>query len=375
MSAPNPRIPLFRVHMPDTAPAAVGRVLTSGQVADGEQVRTFEAQLREWIGSPWVLAVSDISAAIQLALFLAGVRPGDEVITPPMVCTAATMPIANLWATPAWADVHPQTGMLDPAEISRRATPKTRAVLSYHWAGDVAENESIAAEAAKLGLPTVEDASDAFGAEVKGKRLGNGTADFTAYSFRATKQINTGEGGALVCRRAEDFERARWLRRYGIHQPDFRLANGDLNPASDIPVAGWNMPLTNFAAAIGVEQWPHKEGVIARARENGAFYDEELRNIPGLTLTPRRGDAVSGFWTYSFLAERRAELIEALARDGIVSQRLHVRNDTYGCFSSSARPQLPGTDAFDRLNLSIPCGWWVGAPERERIARQLRAGW
>lgn len=361
--------------MPDSAPAAVARVLTSGQVADGEKVRAFEALLGEWLGNPYVLAVSDISAAIQLGLFLAGVRPGDEVIAPPMVCTAATMPIANLWASPSWADVNPLTGMLEASDILRRASPKTKAVLYYHWAGDVADTEAISEAAAELGVPTVEDASDAFGAEIKGKRLGHGTADFTAYSFRATKHITTGEGGALVCRRAEDFERGRWLRRYGIYQPDFRLPNGDLNPASDIPVAGWNVPLTNFAAAVGVEQWPHKDQIIAKVRENGAFYDAQLRDIAGLTPSPRRPDAASGYWTYSLLAERRNELVEALVKDGIISQRLHVRNDTYTCFGSAARPALPGTDAFDAQNLSIPCGWWVGPSERERIALRLRAGW
>lgn len=375
MRVPPSRIPLFRVHMPDSAPEAVGRVLMSGSVSDGEQVRAFEAGLSEWLGTPHVLAVSDVSAALQIGLFLAGVRPGDEVIVPPMVCAAATMPIANLWARPAWADVDARTGMLDASEIPKRATSNTRAVLFYHWSGDVAEVEAIGAAAQRIGVRTVEDASDAFGAEINGRRLGNGTADFTVFSFRATKHITTGEGAALVCRRAEDHEQARWLRRYGIHQTDFRLPNGDLNPASDIPVAGWNFPLTNFAAAIGVEQWPHKDGIIARARENGAFFDEELRHLPGLTLIPRRPDAISAYWTYSVLVERRSALVGALAADGIASQRLHVRNDKYSCFSDSVRAPLPGTDSFDAQALSLPCGWWVGGVERERIARRLRVGW
>lgn len=374
MSEPAP-IPLFSVHMPDSAAEAVGKVLSSGRVADGEQVKELERLLGGWVGTTTLLTVSDISAAIQLALYLAGVRPGDEVIVPAMVCTASTMPIANLWARPAWADVDPRTGMLDPADIARRVTPRTRAVLYYHWAGDVAECEAIEAEAARLDLPTVEDASDAFGAEVGGKRLGNGTADFTVYSFRATKHLTSGEGGALICRRPDDLERARKLRRYGIHQPSFRLPNGDLNPASDIPEAGWNVPLTNFAAAIGVQQFPHLKRIVSRARENGAFYDAELRGIPGLTLSPRRPDAISAYWTYSLLAECRGELVDALVREGIGSQRLHVRNDTYSCFRESVRPPLPGTDHFDGRNLSIPSGWWVGPAERERVARRLRAGW
>lgn len=369
------RIPLFRVFMPEAAATSVGAVLHSGQVADGAQVRAFETALAERYQTPHVLAVTDVSSAITLALYLAGVRPGDEVLVPPMVCTASTMPIANLFARPRWVDVDARTGMLDPRWLRERASSACKAVLAYHWSGDVADLEGIVREAAALGLKVVEDASDAFGGELHGRPLGSGTADFTALSFRATKQLNSGEGGALICRSAADFERARWLRRYGIHQPSFRQPNGDLNPGSDIVEAGWSFPLTNFAAAIGVAQLPDLEWRLARIRENGRFFDQALRDLAGLTLTPRAPGAVSAYWTYSLQAERRDALVGALNASGIASQRLHVRNDVYTCFSASDRPALPGTDTFDARTLSIPCGWWVSDHDRDRIVARLRAGW
>lgn len=374
MSSPR-KVPLFRVHSPPGAPAAVASVLESGYLADGEESRRFEASLAEWLGTPNVVVVSDISAAITLGLFLAGVKPGDEVIAPPMVCTATTMPIANLFAVPAWGDVDALTGMLLPSEVARRKTAKSRAVVAYHWGGDVAEVESLQKAAEAEGLKLIEDASDALGGEIAGKRIGNSVADFTALSFRATKQLTSGEGGALVCRRTEDAERARWLRRYGIHTPSFRLPNGDLNPASDIPVAGFNFPLINVNAAIGNAQWPHLARNVARLRDNAAYYDRELAKVKGLTLLKRRADAVSGWWTYNLLAERRAQLVEKLTKAGVGSQRLHVRNDVYSCFASSARPQLPGTDAFDAQNVSMPVGWWVTDEDRAYVVEQLASGW
>jgi dTDP-4-amino-4,6-dideoxygalactose transaminase len=367
-------IPLLKVRMPVSAPEAVSAVLKSGYLADGAQVQNFEDLLRSFIGNPQVAALSDISGAITLALFMAGVRPGDEVITSPMVCTATTMPIANLFARPVWCDVDPLTGMLDPERIPELISEKTRAILIYHWGGDVADIDAINAVAHGHGVKTIEDASDGFGAEYKGKRLGNTGSDFTAYSFQAVKHLTCGEGGALFFKSAEDTERAKWLKRYGIHRPSFRLPNGDLNEKSDIPLAGYNFYLNNISATIGVEQFKCADALVSRYRENGRFYDECLRHIPGVTLVRRHAESVSAYWTYTLLAERRTDLIQALREAGIASQRLHVRNDIYSCFDSPRR-DLPGVDYFDQYALSIPCGWWVTDSDREVIVETIRKGW
>lgn len=368
-------IPLLKVHMPETASEALRPVLASGYLADGAQVRQFEETLSAAIGNPHVTAMSDVSGAITLALFMAGVRPGDEVIAPPMCCTATTMPMANLFARAVWCDVDPLTGMLDPNRIAALITPRTRAVLGYHWAGDVAAIEQVVAVAHAHGLKTIDDASDGFGAECRGRRLGNQGSDFTAYSFHAAKHITTGEGAALFFASPADAERAQWLKRYGIHQPSFRLPDGDLNEQSDIPVAGYNFYMNNLAATIGIEQMSHADRLVARHRANGLFYEEALDEIPGVTQLTRRRDAVSAYWAYTILVERRSDLIRKLREQGITSQRLHLRNDRYTCFDPAGRPPLPGVDVFDRKALSLPCGWWVADADREQIASVIREGW
>lgn len=374
MSAPANAVPLLKVHMPPTAHAALAPVLASGYLADGAQVRQFEGLLAGFVGNPNVTALSDISGAITLALYLAGVRPGDEVIAPPMACVATTMPIANLFARPVWCDVDPQTGMLDPAQVEPLITPRTKAVLFPHWSGDVADIDAINAIAHRHGLKTIDDAADALGAEYGGRRLGNNGTDFTAYSFQPVKHITTGEGAALFFKSAEDADRAQWLKRYGIHRPSFRLPDGDLNPKSDIPLAGFNIYMNNVAATIGVEQFKHVESLVARYRENGRYYDDALRGIPGLRLVRRRADCVSGYWTYTVLVERRQELVKRLHTQGIGTQRLHIRNDIYSCFGGPQR-DLPGVTVFDRENLSLPCGWWVTDEDREYVVATLKKGW
>ena len=132
-------IPLFKVHMPAGAAAALQATLASGYLAHGAQVEAFERELGAYVGNAHVSALSEISGALTLALYLAGVRPQDEVIVSPMVCLATSMPIASLFARPRWCDVDPATGMLDPARIADLVTARTRAILAYHWSGDVAD--------------------------------------------------------------------------------------------------------------------------------------------------------------------------------------------------------------------------------------------
>ena len=134
--------------------------------------------------------------------------------------------------------------------------------------------------------------------------------------------------------------------------------------------------MNNIAATIGLEQFHNIDAIVKRHRENGAYFQNALAHIPGITLLARREDAISGYWTYSMRAERRDDLVRKLVIYGIGSQRLHLRNDKYSCFASSiSKDPLPGVDIFDRENLSIPCGWWVGSRERETIASCIRAGW
>lgn len=359
--------------MPESAAAAFKPVLESGRLATGPQVGAFELQLANWLGHPQVAALSDASSALTLALYQAGVRPGDEVVASPLACSASLMPVANLFANPSWCDIDPMTGMPDAEKIEARITGKTRAILIYHWSGDVADIEAVAAVAARHKIKLIEDASEAFGAQHKNRRLG-GVADFTVYSFYATKHINCGEGAALLARNPDDVDAARRLRRFGIDYTLMRLPNGDLNPRFDIPVAGYNFPMNEISATLGMEGLRQADRIVAHYQANGRHYETALAGISGLRLLKRRPDSLSSYWTYSLLAERRDELMRKLISHGIGTQRLHLRNDAYTCFGGK-RQELPGVAEFDAMNISIPCGWWVGAGEREYIVETIRAGW
>lgn len=368
-----PPIPLFKVFIASTAHAALKSVFESGRLAVGPRVAEFETRLADWLGAPRCTALNDASGALTLALYLAGVRPGDEVITSPLACSASLMPIANLFARPVWCDIDPQTGMIDPDRLAGLVSAKTRALLLYHWSGNIGDVEGVATVTKQNGIKLIQDASEAFGAEYRHRRLGS-EADYTVYSFYATKQINSIEGAALLAADPVDVDKVILLRRFGIDYSRLRHANGDLNPDFDIPVAGYNLAMNEIAATVASEALNHADDIVARHRANGAFYEAALADVHGLRQLRQRNDAHSAYWTYSLLVERRDDLIRKLVANGIGAQRLHMRNDNYSCFGGRQR-ELPGVAEFDAGTLSIPCGWWVGEAERERIVECVRTGW
>ena len=367
-------IPLFKGRIAAGAADAMAHVLASGQLATGPRVREFETRLGERIGNPHCVATSDRAGALTLALRLCGVTPGDEVLLSPLTCLSTTMPIANLQARPVWCDIDPNTGMLDPQALKNQRSQRAKAIIHYHWAGDVGPLAALQAAANSLGLPLIEEASGAFAASFRGRALGATGSDFCIYSFYAVSHLSAGEGGALFCGAAASAQSARQLRRFNIHQASFRLAGGDLNPDSDIQQPGYSCAMSDLTAGLALAQLSEVDDTLARHRANAAWLDAALANVPGITRLQRDPEAQSAHWVYALRASGRAGLIEKLHRHGIGAQRLHLRNDHYTCFADSGQP-LPGVEAFDADNLCIPCGWWLSPEDLTRIARCIAAGW
>lgn len=366
-------IPLYKAYIPNAAAKRLESVFSSESLAYGPRCEEFGSRLAEYIDNPLLLTTGDVSSSIVLALFLAGVRPGDRVVASPLTCVATNMPILNLFARVAWCDVDPETGNISAEALDTVAADGVRAILHPHWCGDVADIGAIRSVAGRHGLPVIEDAGESLGATFGGRRVGGTGAFATVFSFHAIRQITTGEGAAIAFSDPSILEKARCLRRYGIHKPSFRDQLGEIDPRSDIPVPGFNTYMTEIAAAIGLEQMTRLDDVVARHVDNGAYYDRALREIPGVTLVRRPAMARPAYWVYTLLAERRDDLLVALRERGIYASKVHSRNDQYTCFGSA--PRLPGLDAFCGRYLCIPCGWWVSLEDRESIVAAIKRGW
>jgi len=365
---PATTIPLHKVFMAprEALMPRLEAVLYGGQISEGEPVAEFERRFAAFIGQDHALSFYSGTAALHIALLLAGVQPGDEVVSTAVTAEPTNLAILHAGGIPVWADVDPRNGNLEPASVRARITPRTRAILVVHYGGVPAPIDAIGAIAREHGLPVIEDAAHALGARYQGALLG-GHSDFVMFSLQAIKHLTTVDGGMLTCRNEAARRRGRLLRWFGIDRQAPRLE-------VDVAEAGFKYHMNNVNATIGLVQLEHVGAAIARHVENGRWLDRALRGIPGLALCEWEAGAEPSYWFYTVLAERRDDLARALAARGIGCSMSHRRNDAHSVFAASRR-ELPGVDAWSSRMLHIPCGWWVGDAERERIVQALRAGW
>lgn len=347
-------IPLFKVYMAPEASQAVAAVLQSGYIGQGEKVEQFEQALQHLLGTEAPpLTLNSCTSALDLALHLIGVGPDDEVITTPVTCTATNSPIVRRGARPIWADVDPATGLIDPADVARKITRKTKAIMAVDWGGALCDYTALRS----FGLPVIQDAAHSLTAGLGG--------DYICWSFQAIKHLTTGDGGALWCP-PEQLERGRLLRWYGLD----RRSRADFRCEQNIAEVGYKYHMNDIAAAIGLANIPHMADVLTPHWANALIYDRALQDIPGITQPIWHEN--SAWWLYTLLVDDRAGFISYMADRGIMASPVHARNDTHNGFCYPHGP-LPGVDHFASRNVAIPVGWWLSTSDRDRIVNAVRA--
>ena len=361
-------VPLFKVFMPprEALMPALEAVLYSGQIGEGPPVAEFEQRFADRVGAPYAAALSSGTAALHTALLLAGVGPGDEVVTTAMTAEPTNMTILHAGADVVWADVDPRNGNIDPASAAERITARTKAILAVHYGGIPVSLARLTAVAEDAGVPLIEDAAHALGATYGGRPVGTHSR-FVVFSLQAIKHMTTVDGGMLTLQRPDDDRRARLVRWFGIDR-------GATRTEVDVELVGFKYNMNNVAATIGLVALDHIEPVIARHVENGRFFDRELAGADGIELCAWDEAAEPSYWLYTILVERRMELVRLLSEHGIAAGTVHRRNDLHSVFAGS-RTELPGLDDFAGRMLHLPCGWWVTDEDREQIVDVLRSGW
>lgn len=352
-------IPLFKVLMADRAAETVARTLFSGLITEGPRVLEFEDKLSTYLRAP-VLTVNSGTSALHLAATLLDLGPGDEVISTPITCSATNAALLRSGATIVWGDVDPHTGLLDPSDVLRRLSPRTRAIMCVDWGGALCNIDGLHA----FGLPVIEDAAHAFGA------LRSTFPAATCWSFQAIKHLTTVDGGGLHIADAARRERARKLRWFGID----RRAPGP-NIDKTIEEAGFKFHMNDVNATIGLANFEVATAAVATHRRNASWFDAALRDVPGIRLPPT--SETSAWWLYTILLEEddaQRDFVTFMAQHGVECSRVHARNDRYPAFARAVdRGPLPGVDYFDGHQVAIPVGWWLGDLEREQVAEGVRA--
>jgi dTDP-4-amino-4,6-dideoxygalactose transaminase len=270
-------LPFTRPSIDEETIAGVVEVLRSGWITSGPQVREFEARLSDYFGGRPVRAMSSATGALEIGLALAGIGPGDEVITTPLSWVATANVIVRAGARPVFVDVDPQTRNIDLARIEAAITPLTRALLPVDLAGLPVDRTRLNAIARRHQLRVLEDAAQSMGASWQGERIG-AIGDLVAISFHANKNLTTAEGGCLVVNDAPEARRCELWRLQGVE----RSANGEL----DATLAGGKHNLTDIAARIGLGQLARLEEFNARRRVLARRYFQCFDRSLGCELPP-----------------------------------------------------------------------------------------
>jgi perosamine synthetase len=363
-------IPLFGVVSLPEMNAAALEVLHSGRIASGEYVSKFEVGFGQLIGQNNVVSMVDMTSAIFLALHMSGVSKGDEVLTTAFACMSTNAAIAQCGALPVWVDVKSHSIEIDLDDLISKVSIKTKAVILYHVAGYPGPAEELAALCKERGIAFIEDCDNALFASRNGVPVGS-HGDFAVYSFYPTRQINTTEGGVLVCKRADMATRARKLRRFGIDSATFRNAVGEISPSSDIPEIGWAFTMNNLCAALGYAQFPTAQSRVLKTQNNAAKLMQLVGELKGVRVVPVELDSLPAYWVLLLFVDNRDAVLTSMKQQGVMASCLHHRNDTYTGFHADASHHLPNTTYLQDHILAIPCGWWLVDGDLEAVANRL----
>jgi dTDP-4-amino-4,6-dideoxygalactose transaminase len=275
-------IPITRPLMGREEEEAAAAAIRSGWITQGPKVAEFERAVAEYCGVAHAVAVSNCTTALHLALLVAGVGPGDEVICPSMSFIATCNSVRHAGATPVFAEVDSRTFNHDPGAAEAAITERTKAILVVHQIGLPAELEQFYALAAARGLSIVEDAACAIGSRYQGRAIGS-HGDLVCFSFHPRKVITTGEGGMITTGRADYADRLRLLRQHGMNVSDaIRHASRQV-VIEQYECLGYNYRMTDIQAAIGLVQMRRLPEIVARRQALAARYTAALAGHPWLT--------------------------------------------------------------------------------------------
>lgn len=339
----------------------VAAVLKSGRLSMGPKHIEFEKLFAKKIGAKFAVAVSSGTAGLHLAMLAAGIGPGDEVITSPFSFVASANCVLYVGAKPVFADVEPETFNIDPKNIERKITKKTKAILVVHIFGQAADIDPIVKIAKKYKLKIIEDACESIMAEYKGKRVGT-FGESAVFSFYPNKQMTTGEGGVITTNSEKVYKMCKSLANQG---------RGDNMQWLDHHYLGYNYRMDEMSAALGLTQLKKLDYLIAKRREVAGWYDEFLQKLDNLVITPKISPRNTHTWFVYVIRIKnkkinRDAVIGDLAKIGIGTKPYLPSIHLFVFYKKKfgfKRGDYPVSEGISSASLALPI--YVGLKKRE----------
>ena len=373
-------IPFYRPFTNKDEIAHAAESIQSGWLTSGPKVARFEKRIADLVGAPYAIAVNSCTAALHLSLVAHGVTQGDEVVTSPYTFAATGEAIVYLGARPVFADIDSETLNISPEEISKRMTRRTRAILPVHIAGLPCDMDAIGQIARRWSVPVIEDAAHAIGASVRKRRIGS-ISEATCFSFYATKNLTTGEGGMITTKRASLARRLRMLSLHGLSLDAWKRYSRGGSWRYDVERLGFKYNLTDVAAGIGLAQAAKFHDMQRRRRSLARRYNDLLADLDAFDLPREYLDSVHAWHLYivrvrtEALRIDRDRLIEELRTAGIgtsvhfIPLHLHTYyRKTFGHRKGS----FPHAERESARVVSLPLYPGLTRLEQSRIVDTLR---
>jgi len=364
-------IPFARPEFDESEARAVAEVIATGWVSQGPQVARFESMFAERVGAAYAVATTSCTTALHLALIVAGVGPGDEVICPSYTFIATANAVLYAGATPAFAEINPDTWNIDPADVLRRVTPRTKAVIPVHQVGLAADLDALRPLAAR-GIAVVEDAACAIGSTYRGRPIGSHGYS-ACWSFHPRKTISMGEGGMLTTNDRAAAERAARLRSFAATVSDHDRHEAKGVVYEEYRELGFNYRMTDVQAAIGIQQLGKLDRLLARRKEIARRYDAAFASLPHLQRPARPEYADHAFQSYGIrLLDGspidRDTLLRDLVANGISCRRgippIHLEPLYRGRFGAIS---LPVTEEVAARSIFLPIFASLSNDDQDRI--------
>ena len=364
-------IPFSRPEFDDAEAKAVAEVLASGWVSQGPKVERFEALFAERVGARFGVATTSCTTALHLALILAGVGPGDEVICPSYSFIATGNAVLYAGATPVFADIEPDTWNIDPADALQRVTPKTKAMIPVHQVGLAADLDRLKPLTAR-GIAIVEDAACAIGSTYRGRPIGS-HGNTACFSFHPRKTISLGEGGLIATDDAATAERARRLRSHAASISAHARHEAKGVVYEEYRELGYNYRMTDVQAAIGIAQLNKLDRLLARRKAIAARYDAAFATLPQLQVPARPAYADHAYQSYAIrllpaCRANRDDMLRRLVELGVSCRRgippMHLEplyRDRYGPLA------LPVTEEVAARSVFLPIFGSLSDADQHRI--------
>ena len=372
-------IPITKPVLDESEARAAAEVVLSGWLSQGAQVAAFETEFATRVEAPFACAVSNCTTALHLALLVAGVVPGDEVITVSHSFIATANVIRQCGATPVFVDIDPVTFGLDANLLDAAITARTTAILCVHQIGMPCDLGRILPIARAHGLPVIEDAACAIGSEIRlddaWAQIGAPHGDVACFSFHPRKVITTGEGGMLTTRHAEWDRKFRLLRQHGMSVPDTVRHQANTVVFEEYPVSGFNYRLTDIQAAVGRRQLQRLPEILSRRRALARAYTQALAGLDDVR-TPSEPDWARSNWqSYCILLPEWADqrqVMQSMLDRGVATRRGIMCSHLEAPYADRRTTPLPQSEHAQTHGVILPLYPQMSDEEQGVVVEALR---